>query len=138
MASRARQVQPVDRDLLVVETLRARPVRSHQLRVQKSVTKIAARSPEGKHAASAFAYAFPVEAVRDHHGRLKTEMARRVVDKISRYAPNFKDIVLRQISFAPYHMQTMFGAARPWSMHDGICMPSDGLSGINPCVHISH
>ena len=67
-------------------------------------------APEGKHAASAYAYAFPVEASRDQHGHLKNEMAQRVIDKISRYAPNFRDIVIRHITFAPYHMQTMFGA----------------------------
>ena len=37
-------------------------------------------------------------------------MADRVVDKISRYATNFKDIQIRHITFAPYHMNTMFGA----------------------------
>jgi phytoene dehydrogenase-like protein len=67
-------------------------------------------APPGKHAASAYAYAFPVEASRDQHGHLKNEMAQRVIDKISRYAPNFRDIVIRHITFAPYHMQTMFGA----------------------------
>ena len=67
-------------------------------------------APPGKHAASAFAYAFPVEANRDQHGRLKNTMAQRVIDKISSYAPNFRDIVIRHITFAPYHMQTMFGA----------------------------
>jgi phytoene dehydrogenase-like protein len=67
-------------------------------------------APAGKHAASAFAYAFPVEAARDHHGRLKNEMAQHVIDKITRYAPNFSDIVIRHITFAPYHMQTMFAA----------------------------
>ncbi len=67
-------------------------------------------APPGKHAASAFAYAFPVEVDRDQHGRLKNEMAQRVIDKITHYAPNFRDIVIRHITFAPYHMQTMFGA----------------------------
>lgn len=67
-------------------------------------------APPGKHAASAFAYAFPVEAARDQHGSLKNEMAQRVIDKITRYAPNFSDITIRHITFAPYHMQTMFGA----------------------------
>src|SRR6202012_1783504 len=67
-------------------------------------------APPGKHAASAYAYAFPVEASRDQHGRLKNEMAQRVIEKITRYAPNFTDIVIRHITFAPYHMQTMFGA----------------------------
>ena len=51
-------------------------------------------APPGMHAASA--YAFPVETPRDQHGHLKNEMADRVVDKISRYAPNFKDIQIRR------------------------------------------
>lgn len=67
-------------------------------------------APPGKHAASAFAYAFPVEVDRERHGQLKNEMAQRVIDKITRLAPNFKDIVIRHITFAPYHMSTMFGA----------------------------
>ncbi|WP_205873083.1 phytoene desaturase family protein [Mycobacterium camsae] len=67
-------------------------------------------APPGKHAASAYAYAFPVEVARDQHGHLKNEMAQRVIDKITRFAPNFKDIVLRHITFAPYHMSTMFAA----------------------------
>ncbi|WP_061555731.1 phytoene desaturase family protein [Mycobacterium simiae] len=69
-----------------------------------------AMAPAGKHAASAFAYAFPVEVDRDQHGHLKNEMAQRVIDKITKFAPNFKDIVIRHITFAPYHMNTMFGA----------------------------
>jgi phytoene dehydrogenase-like protein len=69
-----------------------------------------AMAPPGKHAASAFAYAFPVEASRDQHGHLKNEMAEKVIDKITRYAPNFRDILIRHITFAPYHMQTMFAA----------------------------
>ncbi|CAM4321114.1 Phytoene desaturase (neurosporene-forming) [Mycobacterium basiliense] len=67
-------------------------------------------APPGKHAASAYAYAFPVEVSRDQHGHLKNVMAQRVIAKIARLAPNFKDIVIRHITFAPYHMQTMFGA----------------------------
>lgn len=67
-------------------------------------------APDGKHTASVFAYAFPTEAPREEHGRLKNEMAQKVIDKISGYAPNFRDVVLRRITFAPYHMATMFGA----------------------------
>jgi phytoene dehydrogenase-like protein len=69
-----------------------------------------AMAPPGKHAASAYAYAFPVETPRDQHGHLKNEMAEKVIDKITRYAPNFRDIQIRHITFAPYHMQTMFAA----------------------------
>jgi phytoene dehydrogenase-like protein len=70
----------------------------------------ASLAPAGMHAASAFAYAFPVEVSRNQHGQLKNEMAQAIIDKISRFAPNFPDIITRHITFAPYHMQTMFGA----------------------------
>ncbi|GAY19416.1 NAD(P)/FAD-dependent oxidoreductase [Mycobacterium sp. shizuoka-1] len=67
-------------------------------------------APPGKHAASAYAYGFPVDAPREQHGRLKQEMAETVIDKITKFAPNFREIQIRHITFAPYHMQTMFGA----------------------------
>ena len=60
-----------------------------------------AMAPPGMHAASAYAYAFPVETPRDQHGHLKNEMADRVVEKISRYAPDFEDIQIRHITFSP-------------------------------------
>jgi phytoene dehydrogenase-like protein len=41
---------------------------------------------------------------------MKVEMGERVMDKISRLAPNFKDTVLRHTTFTPRHMGTMFGA----------------------------
>ena len=53
---------------------------------------------------------------------LKNEMAQRVIDKISRYAPNFKDIQIRHITFAPYHMNTMLGARRPATSARGCCI----------------
>lgn len=59
---------------------------------------------------SAYTYAFPVETNRDQHGHLKNVMAEKVIDKITRYAPNFRDILIRHITFAPYHMQTMSAA----------------------------
>jgi phytoene dehydrogenase-like protein len=37
-------------------------------------------------------------------------MAHQIIEKFSRYAPNFKDVVIRNITFAPYHGYTMFGA----------------------------
>jgi phytoene dehydrogenase-like protein len=66
-------------------------------------------APEGKHAASAFAFYFPVEVDVSQHGRLKDEMANKVVEKMTRLAPNFKDIVIRHTTFASFHMGTMFG-----------------------------
>lgn len=73
-----------------------------------------ALAPEGKHAASAFALWFPIEehegAQGASYGKLKTEMGQRVIDKITRIAPNFESLITRHTTFTPKHMSTMFGA----------------------------
>ena len=40
-------------------------------------------APAGKHAASAFAFAFPVETNRDMHGQLKNVMAEKVQQTVA-------------------------------------------------------
>ena len=67
-------------------------------------------APPGKHAASAFALWFPVEAPAADYARLKAEMGQRVIDKITRVAPNFERLILKHTTFTPKHMDTMFGA----------------------------
>jgi phytoene dehydrogenase-like protein len=67
-------------------------------------------APPGKHAASAFALWFPIETGQADYGRLKAEMGQRVIDKITRLAPNFAGLVTRHTTFTPRHMATMFGA----------------------------
>ena len=37
-------------------------------------------------------------------------MGQRVIDKITRLAPNFEDLIIRHTTFTPKHMGTMFGA----------------------------
>lgn len=67
-------------------------------------------APAGKHAASAFALWFPITDDREQYGRLKAEMAQRVIARISTLAPNFAEVISRQIVFTPRHMDRMFGA----------------------------
>ncbi|BBX20251.1 dehydrogenase [Mycolicibacterium duvalii] len=67
-------------------------------------------APPGKHAASAFALWFPLTEERAGYGEMKTEMGRRVIDKITRLAPDFDSLILRHTTFTPRHMATMFGA----------------------------
>ena len=67
-------------------------------------------APPGKHAASAFALWFPLTENRAGYGDMKTEMGRRVIEKINRLAPNFEGLILRHTTFTPRHMGTMFGA----------------------------
>jgi phytoene dehydrogenase-like protein len=66
-------------------------------------------APAGKHAASAFALWFPIEGGVDY-GQAKVEMGRRVIDKITRLAPNFDRSIIRHTTFTPKHMGVMFGA----------------------------
>jgi phytoene dehydrogenase-like protein len=69
-------------------------------------------APEGKHAASAFALWFPIEGGVDPgaYGQAKVEMGQRVIDKITRLAPNFERSISRHTTFTPKHMGVMFGA----------------------------
>ncbi|OCB56220.1 dehydrogenase [Mycobacterium vulneris] len=67
-------------------------------------------APAGKHAASAFALWFPVEESASGYGEMKAEMGRRVIEKISRLAPDFERRIIRHTTFTPRHMGTMFGA----------------------------
>ncbi|MFZ0832109.1 MAG: NAD(P)/FAD-dependent oxidoreductase, partial [Mycobacterium sp.] len=69
-----------------------------------------ALAPTGKHAASAFSLWFPIEGENYDYGRLKTEMGQRVIDKLTRIAPNFERLITRHTTFTPRHMGTMFGA----------------------------
>ena len=67
-------------------------------------------APPGKHAASAFSLWFPVEESQSSYGDMKVEMGRRVIEKITRLAPNFESLIIRHTTFTPKHMGTMFGA----------------------------
>jgi phytoene dehydrogenase-like protein len=67
-------------------------------------------APPGKHAASAFSLWFPVEETQTSYGDMKVEMGRRVIEKLTRLAPNFESLIIRHTTFTPKHMGTMFGA----------------------------
>ena len=67
-------------------------------------------APEGKQAISAFSLWFPVEGSDTNYGEMKVEMGRRVIEKITRLAPDFETLIIRHTTFTPRHMGTMFGA----------------------------
>jgi phytoene dehydrogenase-like protein len=67
-------------------------------------------APPGKHAVSAFSLWFPIGESHASYGDMKVEMGRRVIEKITRLAPNFEDLIIRHTTFTPKHMGTMFGA----------------------------
>ncbi len=66
-------------------------------------------APAGMHAASSFAFYLPIGADRESQGRLRDEMAERMVAKITSVAPNFPDLIERQLNYPAYTYELMFG-----------------------------
>jgi phytoene dehydrogenase-like protein len=93
-------------------------------------------APSGYHAASIYATYFPCTAPRDQHGRLKDEMANKVIDKVNRYAPNFRDSIINKAVFAPFHYESMFGCTGGDFTH-GVIQPNQMLD-FRPVVGWSH
>jgi phytoene dehydrogenase-like protein len=68
-----------------------------------------ALAPEGRHAASAFAFCAPIGHGHDERVRLRDEMAERMIERVAAYAPNFPGSIERQISYPAYSYELMFG-----------------------------
>jgi phytoene dehydrogenase-like protein len=66
-------------------------------------------APPGMHVASSFAYPSPIGTTRHEQSRLRDEMAERMVAKITSRAPNFPDLIERQINYPAYTYELMFG-----------------------------
>jgi phytoene dehydrogenase-like protein len=66
-------------------------------------------APPGKHAASGFAFYFPIGASHAEQTRLRDEMADRIIAKISTYAPNFPELIERQFNYPAHAYELMFG-----------------------------
>jgi phytoene dehydrogenase-like protein len=66
-------------------------------------------APPGKHAASGFAFYFPIATTRADQGRLRDDMANRIVEKIATVAPSFPELIDRQFNYPAYTYELMFG-----------------------------
>jgi phytoene dehydrogenase-like protein len=66
-------------------------------------------APEGKHAASGFAFYFPIGATHSEQAQLRDRMADRIVAKVTEMAPNFPDLIDRQFNYPAYTYELMFG-----------------------------
>jgi phytoene dehydrogenase-like protein len=66
-------------------------------------------APEGRHAASAFAFCAPIGGDHADRVRLRDEMAERVIARVAAFAPNFPGAIERQISYPAYSYELMFG-----------------------------
>ena len=66
-------------------------------------------APAGRHAASSFAFYFPIGRTHDDQVRLRDEMAERMVAKIAAVAPNFPELIERQLNYPAHTYELMFG-----------------------------
>jgi phytoene dehydrogenase-like protein len=66
-------------------------------------------TPPGKHAGSSFAFYAPIGGTHAEQSRLRDEMAARMVAKITTVAPNFPDLIERQLNYPAYSYERMFG-----------------------------
>ena len=89
-------------------------------------------APAGKHAASSFAFYLPIGADRDAQGRVRDEMAERMVAKIAAAAPNFPDLIDRQLNYPAYTYELMFGCTGGTSATGCSSRSSWGPSGRGP------
>jgi phytoene dehydrogenase-like protein len=66
-------------------------------------------APPGRHVASTFAFYAPIGTGHTDQTRLRDEMAGRIIDKITRYVPDFPHLVERQFNYPAYTYELMFG-----------------------------
>ncbi len=95
-------------------------------------------APPGKHAVSAFSLWFPLHEDRAGYGEMKTQMGRRVIEKIRRLAPDFEDLIIRHTTFTPKHMGTMFGAPGGDYCHGLIHPEQMGPNRPGPTGYLDH
>jgi phytoene dehydrogenase-like protein len=79
-------------------------------------------APPGKHSATLFSFYFPYMEAGERHTRLKEMMTDRLIESVSRYAPNFKDSIIDKVAFTPLHFEKMYGITKGDYTH-GLLIP---------------
>ncbi len=67
-------------------------------------------APDGYHIASAYGFYFPCDADKKDRGKLRDAAAEMIVDHISEYMPEFRELIVDQAIFSSDHFQSMHGA----------------------------
>lgn len=84
-------------------------------------------APEGYHIASAYGFFFPCGAPASERGKLRDEMAERVIDRIGQYMPDFRDRIVERAVFSSDHFAAMHGATNGDFTH-GLIHPDQMLA----------
>lgn len=85
-------------------------------------------APDGFHIATTYGFFFPCEAPKDERGRLRDEMAERILDRLSVYLPNLRDCIVERAVFSSDHFAAMHGATNGDFTH-GLIHPEQMIGG---------
>ncbi|MFT4615329.1 MAG: phytoene dehydrogenase-like protein [Bacteroidia bacterium] len=66
-------------------------------------------APPGCHIASAYAFYFPCDADKSERGKLRDAAAENIIDHISQYMPDFRELITDQAIFSADHFASMQG-----------------------------
>jgi phytoene dehydrogenase-like protein len=67
-------------------------------------------APEGFHLGTTYGFYFPCDAPAQARGKLRDEMAERIIDRIGEVYPGFRDLIADSAVFSSDHFATMHGA----------------------------
>jgi phytoene dehydrogenase-like protein len=84
-------------------------------------------APPGQHIASAYGFFFPCEAPASARGKLRDEMAERVIDRICLYMPDFREKIVEKAVFSSDHFAAMHGSTNGDFTH-GLIHPDQMLA----------
>jgi len=85
-------------------------------------------APEGFHIATTYGFFFPCEAPKEDRGRLRDEMAERILDRLSEFLPDLRDCIVERAVFSSDHFATMQGATNGDFTH-GLIHPEQMIGG---------
>lgn len=85
-------------------------------------------APDGFHIATTYGFFFPCEAEREERGKLRDEMAERILDRLSEFLPDLRDCIVERAVFSSDHFATMQGATNGDFTH-GLIHPEQMIGG---------
>jgi phytoene dehydrogenase-like protein len=85
-------------------------------------------APEGFHIATTYGFFFPCEAAKEERGRLRDEMAERILDRLSEFLPDLRECIVERAVFSSDHFAAMQGATNGDFTH-GLIHPEQMIGG---------
>jgi phytoene dehydrogenase-like protein len=67
-------------------------------------------APPGVHVATTYGFFFPCEAPREERGKLRDEMAERIIDRLSEFLPDLRECIVERAVFSSDHFAVMQAA----------------------------